>query len=315
MSPEALSPSTVSSAAERPGARPFLKWAGGKRQLLHEIRRYYPSSFNRYWEPFVGSGAVFFDLQAEGRLDGRVSFLIDSNADLIACYESIRDDVDGVISSLGGLERRHQRNALKTYYDVRRRFNAERLALLAQPRRVETSVELAAMFIYLNRTGFNGLFRLNGRGSFNVPMGRYANPQICDDDNLRRVSTLLREQGVTLHHGDYAMVEKNGASGDFVYLDPPYAPLSQTANFRSYTAEGFSSADQRRLQQIVIGLARRGCAVLLSNSSAPEIEQLYEHNTEARRAGLRVLRVKARRAINSKASSRGAVDEFLVTNL
>lgn len=312
MSPEAL-PNSPPPA--RTTAKPFLKWAGGKRQLLSEIRRFYPRHLERYWEPFAGSGAVFFDLKSQGFLEDRPAFLIDDNRDLVACYTIIRDEVEGVIRELRALQRRHDRDARQTYYDVRRTYNEERLSLLEPASSIDRSVRLAAMFIYLNRAGFNGLYRLNARGSFNVPMGRYTNPQICDADNLRNVSTLLNEDGTRVEWGSYQLVHRDARPGDFVYFDPPYAPLSNTANFRSYTAEGFSAADQKALQQLVVELARKGCAVLLSNSSANEIEQLYEHNTDARRAGLKVFRVKARRAINSKATSRGAVDELLVTNL
>ena len=295
--------------------KPFLKWAGGKRQLLPEIRRFYPRQLERYWEPFAGSGAVFFDLKAAGLLERKPAFLIDNNADLVGCYQTLRDQVEDVIQTLETLRRRHDRDARQTYYDVRRRFNAERMRRLQDGDTAANRVELAAMLIYLNRTGFNGLFRLNARGSFNVPIGRYTNPRVCDADNLRNVSAVLRDRTVSIQCGSYELVADQACAGDFVYFDPPYAPTSATANFRAYTAEGFSTRDQKRLQRVVIGLARKGCAVLLSNSSAAEIEQLYEHNTEASRAGLKVFRVKARRAINSKAKSRGPVDELLVSNL
>ena len=293
--------------------KPFLKWAGGKRQLLRELRPFYPTEFNAYWEPFAGSGAVFFDLWSQGLLAGRPAHLIDTNKDLIVCYRTVRDDVEGLIRLLGSLQRRHARDAQRTFDTVRRDFNTRRLEVLDSTVQ-QGDIEHASMLIYLNRTGFNGLFRLNARGAFNVPLGRYAHPVICDGDNLRAVSRILNEPLVETHCGSFETVLQSAAPGDFIYFDPPYAPLSATSNFRSYTAEGFSSADQKRLQEAVITLARRGCRVLLSNSSAPEIEQLYGDNTEARRAGLRFTRVKARRAINSKASSRGAIDEVIVTN-
>jgi DNA adenine methylase len=268
----------------------------------------------RYWEPFLGSGAVFFDLWNQGLLDGKPVFLIDNNADLVGCYDAVRNNVEQVISELKSLQKLHSKNDHKTFYDVRRRFNSQRLGLL-EGTAATYGAELASMLIYLNRTGFNGLFRLNSRGSFNVPLGRYSNPQICDEKNLRAVSRVLNSNSVHLQRGSYEIVLEGARRGDFVYFDPPYAPLSPTANFRSYTAEGFTAGDQKRLQRVVVQLARRGCVVLLSNSSAPEIEQLYEDHTDARRAGLKVKRVKARRAINSKASSRGMIDEFLVTNI
>ena len=162
---------------------------------------------------------------------------------------------------------------------------------------------LAAMFIYLNRTGFNGLFRLNSRSEFNVPAGRYANPRICDADNLRAVASIIAAPGVNIRYGGFELALEHAQRHDLLYFDPPYAPVSDTANFTGYTAGRFSSEDQRRLQRAVIELAGRGCHVIVSNSTAPIISELYETNRTARRAGLRAHRVPARRAINSKAAA------------
>jgi DNA adenine methylase len=170
------------------------------------------------------------------------------------------------------------------------------------------------MLIYLNRTGFNGLFRVNASGAFNVPVGRYERPKIVDREKLAGVAAALSGPGVTLQWGSFESVADIAAAGDFVYFDPPYAPLTRTANFTSYTAPRFDHAAQVRLQEVVVGLARKGCRVLLSNSTADEICALYERNADARAAGLRVVRVPARRAINSNATRRGVVDEFLITN-
>jgi DNA adenine methylase len=171
------------------------------------------------------------------------------------------------------------------------------------------------MLIYLNRTGFNGLYRLNSQGEFNVPAGRYSKPQICDADNLRTVARALGSPGVELVHGSYASVLKSARRGDLVYFDPPYAPLSATATFTAYTAAGFSDDDQCELQQVVLQLASRGCHVILSNSTAPLIAQLYETNLAAHRAGLRAHQIPAKRAINSDPTRRGAVMEFIVSNV
>ena len=171
------------------------------------------------------------------------------------------------------------------------------------------------MLIYLNRTGFNGLFRVNGRGEFNVPRGRYANPRICDEPNLRRVSEALCCLRVKIAYAPYDAVLDVARPRDFIYLDPPYAPLSATASFTSYTADRFDASDQRRLQQVVIALALRGCQVVLSNSTAPEIRDLYEDNAAAKRAGIRAYRVPARRAINSNAARRGTIEEYVITNV
>lgn len=295
-----------------------MKWAGGKRQLLPALRRFYPARFNRYFEPFLGSAAVFFDLDARGLLEGRDARLSDNNPDLIACYRSVRDCPDQVIDELRRLARAHERRGTDHYYEVRDcRFNPQRAALSASVASgdVTYSPALAAMFIYLNRTGYNGLFRLNSSGEFNVPAGRYPNPRICDDENQRRVSAALRRPGITLERQRFDIVADAARAGDFLYFDPPYAPLSKTARFTNYTSEGFDEDGQRRLRDAAIALARRGCHVVVSNSTAPEIVEMYERSSEAREAGLHCHRVPARRAINSNGTRRGAVEEFIITNV
>lgn len=289
-----------------PSVRPLLKWAGGKRQLLPRLRRLYPDEFSRYIEPFFGSGAVFFDLYSAGELAGRRVHLSDESADLIGCYHTLRDRPADVVAALVRLAREHAAQGADCYYDVRdRRFNPARAA------QQRYTPELAAMLIYLNRTGFNGLFRLNRRGAFNVPVGRYANPTICDPRHLESVAAALRSSDVTLERGSFEAPLRTAGAGDFVYCDPPYAPLNETSRFAQYTAGGFGEADQERLQQAVIAAVRRGASVLLSNSSAPRIVSLYT-SPEARRAGLVLERVPARRSINSRARGRGCVDEVLV---
>jgi DNA adenine methylase len=295
---------------------PLLKWAGGKRQLLPQLRRFYPLAFNRYIEPFFGSGAVFFDLHGAGRLREHDVMLIDANADLVGCYQTVRDAPDDVAGELDRLATAHERDGRAQYYTVRDgQFNPLRDRLRRADGHIAYTPALAAMLIYLNRTGFNGLFRLNARGAFNVPAGRYARPTIVDRGKLAGVADALSRPGVGLTWGSFEAVLPVAGAGDFLYFDPPYAPLTRTANFTSYTAPRFDTGDQVRLQQVVIALAHRGCQVLLSNSTAGEIAALYEENPEARRAGLRVLRVPARRAINSNAARRGVIDEFLITNI
>ncbi len=300
-----------------PAVRPFLKWAGGKRQLLPHLRAFYPATFHAYFEPFLGSGAVFFDLWQQGRLTGRPVTLIDENVDLIGCYRAVRDEVEHVIAALAGLEAGHARGGAAHYYEVRDgRFNPQRLRVGEAPDPAgDYGAALAAMLIYLNRTGYNGLFRLNSKGRYNVPAGRYARPAICDAGNLRRVSAVLRSPGVTLRHGSYVEACEAAGPGDLLYFDPPYAPVSRTASFTSYTARGFSSADQAALQQRVVALARKGCTVLVSNSTAADIAALYESSADARSAGLHAHRVRARRAINSRPGGRGVVEEFVVSNV
>jgi DNA adenine methylase len=291
--------------------RPFLKWAGGKRQLLPALRPYYPASFDRYIEPFLGSGAVFFDLFSLGRLQGRRVELVDVNPDLIGCYRMLRDYTDDVIVALEVLEVEHRARGNDCYYAVRdERFNAIRAGKAG----VEYTPLLAAMFIYLNRTGFNGLFRVNRAGEFNVPAGRYVSPRICDAEHLRACARALRRKGLSLAQRPFHETLAAAGAGDFVYCDPPYAPLSQTSLFAHYTAGGFTMDDHARLQAGVIEAAARGAVVVVSNSSAPAIERAYESRA-ARQAGLRVARVPARRAINSRASARGPVDELIISNV
>lgn len=298
--------------------RPLLKWAGGKRQLLDTLSTCYPARFDRYIEPFFGSGAVFFDLYARGALTGRRVQLTDVNPDLVGCYRTVRDQASRVIAALGRLEATHRVRGDAFYYEVRdRRFNPARAAL-RQATGAEAAAaytpDLAAMLIFLNRTGFNGLFRLNRDGGFNVPAGRYARPRICDPDHVRAVAAAFGSSQVSMTCAPFEEALADAGAGDFVYCDPPYAPLSRTASFAHYTAGGFSAFDQRRLQQAVIAACRRGAHVLLSNSSAPPIVELYS-SAAARQAGLVVQVVEARRAINSRASGRGTVNEVLVTNV
>jgi DNA adenine methylase len=297
-------------------ATPLLKWVGGKRQLLPQIRRFYPHDFRRYIEPFFGSGAVFFDLYGAGRLIGRDVVLIDSNADLIGCYEAVRDAPDLVGDALDRLATAHARHGRAHYYQVRDdRFNPLRERLRGSNGRITYTPELAAMLVYLNRTGFNGLFRVNASGAFNVPAGRYDRPKICDRAKLVAVAAALADPRVRLAYASFESVREIAEAGDFIYLDPPYAPLSRTSNFTSYTNRRFDGDDQTRLQEVIVWLARRGCHVLMSNSTAGEIGALYESSVEASSAGLRALRVPARRAVNSNASRRGPVDEYLITNI
>ena len=313
-------PTIATGAPARRSARPFLKWAGGKRQLLPRLRRHYPSEFGAYLEPFVGSAAVFFDLHALGLLAGRRVVLADINADIMGTYEAVRRDVDAVVAHLERLARGHARHGSAHYYRVRDdRFNPMRREFLARaPDSAGLAAypaELAAMLIYLNRTGFNGLFRLNARGDFNVPAGRYTNPRICDAPALCAAANALGSRGVEVRYQTFESARAQAAPGDFLYFDPPYAPLSATARFTSYTAGGFGDVEQAALQRLVIDLALGGCLVLLSNSAAPLVRALYARSPDARAAGLRAIVVTARRAINSAAGRRGPVAEYLVTNL
>ena len=274
---------------------PFVKWAGGKSQLLSQFEPYFPARFRRYIEPFVGGGAVFFHLFRQGRLAGSEVLLVDSLQDLIGCYRVVQAQVEELIAELQRHEPHKHDEAY--FYRVRAWDRSPDYA-----RRNE--IERAARFLFLNRTCYNGLYRVNRRGEFNVPFGRYRNPNICPAGNLRSASSAL--QGVRLLAGDFTRVLESAAQGDFVYLDPPYDPLSDTASFTSYTVEGFRVEDQRRLADLFRELDRRGCRVMLSNSSTGLIRELY--------AGYRQVEVQAARVISSKADTRGAIPELLVMN-
>lgn len=272
------------TAARNARPRPFLKWAGGKGRLLPELLARLPERFDAYHEPFVGGGALFFELHARGRLDR--AYLSDRNPVLVGTWQGVRDDVEAVIAKL----RRHK-NDPEHYYHVRAQDPA-RLSPAARTARI----------LYLNRTCYNGLFRENRAGRFNVPYGRYVNPTICDADNLRAVSEALR--GVDIAERPFDSVQELARPGDLVYFDPPYHPISPSSSFTSYHRTGFGPEDQEALRDVFAGLARRGVHVLLSNSDTPLIRDLY--------AGFRVDRVWAGRPINSRGDRRGKVAEVIV---
>jgi DNA adenine methylase len=276
--------------AEKP--KPFVKWVGGKRQLLTQFRLmnlYPPEKFDpkdgKYFEPFVGGGAVFFDLLPEK------ATLSDLNNELVVTYNVIKNDVENLIALL----KKHKLD--KGYFLKVRAKNPETLS----------DINIASRFIYLNRTCFNGMYRVNSKGGFNVPFGKYSNPLICDEDNLRKASKALKN--VEIKKQDYKEVLKKAKKGDFVYFDPPYYPVSKTASFTSYTSESFLDKEQIELRDTFIELHKRGCFVMLSNSDTPFINKIYSEPS-----GLRITKVQAGRAINSDASKRGKITEVLVTN-
>jgi DNA adenine methylase len=287
------------AAAQTPGeaaagispVRPFLKWAGGKGQLLAAYEAFYPRprDITGYVEPFLGSGAVFFHVQA--LLKPKRVALSDGNAELIGAFEAVRDSVDQVIARLAGHKSRHSE---EYFYDVRAQ----------DPRQLRSAADRAARLIYLNKTCFNGLYRVNSRGLFNVPFGHHKNPSLCDPEALQEASARLANVDLrTAHFREVLAVAK---SGDFVYFDPPYHPLSGTAYFTSYTEGSFGEADQRELAAVYAKLADRGCKVMLSNSDTPLIRDLY--------SDFHIHRVLARRSINSNGERRGKIAEVVVTS-
>lgn len=270
---------------------PFVKWVGGKRQLLAQFRELglYPSKFSdtrsRYFEPFVGGGAVFFDLQPKN------ATISDLNSELITTYIVVRDNVESLIESL----KQHVYD--RDYFlKIRAKNPAEMPGL-----------DVASRFIYLNRTCFNGMYRVNSKGQFNVPFGRYKNPIICDEGNLRAVSRAL--QDVEILNVDYKVAVSKAKAGDFVYFDPPYYPISSTSSFTSYTKDGFAEKEQVELRDTFAELSDRGCYVMLSNSDSAFIRDIY--------GGLKnvtITTVGAGRSINSKATGRGKITELVITN-
>lgn len=268
-------------------ASPFIKWVGGKGRLLEQLSPLLPKDVKRrrHVEPFIGGGAMFFARAP------RRALIADVNPALVATYTAIRDDLDTVIGHLGRLAAKH---SSEHYYATRERYNERDLA----------PVEKAATFIYLNKTCFNGLHRVNRKGHFNVPMGRYKNPKIVNPEGLERAHHAL--QGVDIRCQGFDALLEQARPGDFVYFDPPYEPVSRTASFTSYATDGFSQEDQRRLRDLFVELDQRGAKLMLSNSDVPFIRELY--------ADYRIDTIWAGRAINSDASKRGKVAEVVVRN-
>jgi DNA adenine methylase len=279
------------AALPRVAARPFLKWAGGKRQLLEQFAPLYPERFERYIEPFVGSAAVFFDVR--GRVDSRFAALSDNNEELINCYRAVRDDVEGLIRRLRIHKKRHH-EALPSHYYAVRDLDLSRLS----------SVQRAARLIYLNKAGYNGLYRVNAEGRYNVPVGSYKDPPICDPELLRAASVAL--QNVRIEVRDFESWLPDARSGDFFYIDPPYVPLSKTANFTSYVPGGFGPDEQKRLASFVAGLNKRHARFMVSNSDTALVRELYKD--------FEVRGVRARRAINSNGKARGRISELVIMN-
>lgn len=275
--------------------KPFLKWAGGKTQLLGQLESLFPRKFNSYHEPFLGSAAVFFHLSAlarRGQLDSSMAKarLTDSSVELVKCYWAVRDDAEAVIKLLARHKAKHSR---EHYYRVR-----------AQSAAALSNAERAARLIYLNKTCYNGLYRVNRKGQFNVPMGSYTNPRIFNANALRLASEYLRGAEVAI--ADFRQIVQHAARGDFVYFDPPYHPLNATSSFTAYTENTFGEQQQRELAAVFGELDRRGCKVMLSNSWTPFILELYRGHT--------LVPVKASRAINSKPGARGKIKEVVVLN-
>lgn len=269
-------------------ATPFLKWAGGKRQLLPVLRENLPPKINTYYEPFVGAGAFLFDMQPKNAV------INDINSDLINTYKVIKESPLELIEDL----KKHE-NTSEYFYEMRDKDRTDEYIEM-------NPIERASRLIYLNKTCFNGLFRVNRSGQFNVPYGRYKNPNIVNEPTIKAVSSYLNKNNVQILNQDFTSVVENAKKGDFVYFDPPYASETDGLMFTGYTLDGFNVEDQKRLAYLFIELDKKGVYVMLSNSSVPLIHELYE--------GFNIKIVPANRNINSKGDGRGKVDEVLIMN-
>lgn len=265
---------------------PIVKWVGGKRQLMFELIKNMPKSYNRYFEPFIGGGALFFELQPEQ------AYISDMNEELINLYQVVRDNVDELIIDL----KKH--DISKEYFmEIR---NIDR----TEDYENWSSIQKASRFIYLNRTCFNGMYRVNSKGEFNVPFGHYKNPRIVDENNLTNCSNLL--QRTEIRHADFSEILTKVQEGDFVYFDPPYVPLSETSSFTSYTKDGFDIDMQFKLRDVCDELDNKGVKFMLSNSDTKLVNKLYVNHE--------IKKVFASRQINANADGRGKITEVLVRN-
>ncbi|MDE6059722.1 MAG: Dam family site-specific DNA-(adenine-N6)-methyltransferase [Clostridia bacterium] len=290
--------------------KPFVKWVGGKSQLIDELEKMLPAGgekiLTKYCEPMVGGGALFFNILS--KYDFEELYISDINSELINAYQVIKSNVDSLIKKLHEMQMLFlpmDENGRKYYYySIRDKFNA--LAL-----REDTAIEKASYFIFLNKTCFNGLYRVNRKGQFNVPMGAYKNPTICDEDNLRNIHEAL--QNVTIVCGDYSLAKQFVDKDTFVYLDPPYRPISETSGFTSYNTDAFDDNEQIRLARFIDEINATGAKIVLSNSDPKNVnpedsffDDLY--------SSYQIKRVSASRMINSKAESRGKINELIICN-
>jgi DNA adenine methylase len=279
-------------AKNNPLIKPFLKWAGGKRQLLSEIKKYIPKGNYTYYEPFVGAGAVLFDLQP------KKAIINDFNTQLILTYNAIKENVEKLIVLLKGYKKMNNESY---YYEIR---NLDRDS--AKFNKL-TNIEKAARLIFLNKTCFNGLYRVNSQGLFNVPYGKYKNPAICEELILRQINNYLNTNEIKILNVDFEQTVLGADKNSFIYFDPPYHSPDKT-NFTGYQADGFGEEEQERLRNVMIKMTGRGAKCLLSNSDTEYIRELYAHDS------FEIISVQAKRAINSDSAGRGSAKEVLIKN-
>lgn len=272
--------------------KPFTKWTGGKRQLLDVLTVNMPEKYNTYYEPFIGGGALFFEVQPENAI------INDLNSDLILSYEVIKENVEELIEYL---KEHDQNNSKEYYYHIR---SADRDGRYEEM----NDIEKAARLMYMLRVNFNGLYRVNSKGQFNTPYGKYKNPKIVDEELLYAINDYLNSNTITMLNTSFETAVEDANEGDFIYLDPPYVPLSASSNFTAYTSEGFGYEEQVLLRDTFVELDNRGCYVMLSNSSADLVYELYSDYEET------TIEVSATRMINSNAKKRGSIPELLIKN-
>lgn len=282
-------PSTIELSNQ---PKPFLKWVGGKRALMPEIIERMPKKFNNYFEPFVGGGALFFELKKRGMLEGKKSYLFDVNKELINVYNTVKNNPQELIEILREFQSNHSHDF---YYQTRAMDKESSFSSLSNAMR-------SARFIYLNKTCFNGLYRVNSKGFYNVPMGSYKNPTICDKNLIYSASRALQDTEVL--HVDFTKVLDFAKKGDFVYFDPPYYPLTPTSNFTSYNQDIFLDDEQKRLFYVFEKLSQKSLHVMLSNSDTKFTKELYKE--------YKIDFVEMNRFINSKSAGRGKIKEILV---
>ena len=301
-------------------ARPFLKWAGGKGQLLKQFQFRFPEELNgkgiikHYYEPFLGSGAVFFWVMQNCKIEK--AYINEFNPEIYLCYVAIQSDIEKVIKYLKSLEEKYRAldlvNQEAFYYKIREKYNQTRRNTKFYQHYAKEHSGRAAMTIFLNRTCFNGLYRVNSKGEFNVPFGRYKNPTICNIQNLRAASRILK--GAVVTNNDFSIIKKHIKKDSFVYFDPPYRPLNKTSSFTSYSNNGFDDMEQKRLAAVFKRLSQiEGVKIMLSNSD-PKNENKDDNFFEHLYSDFKIERLKAKRMINCDASKRGEINELLVVN-
>ncbi len=290
-------------------ANTFIKWVGGKSQLLDVIRAKYPTQIEKYCEPFVGGGAILFDVLSKYQF--KEVLINDINKELINTYSQIKNNCDNLIYSLDEIQNQYKKQSLEEnknlFYEKRSRYNEIKIN-----ENEHENLEKAALFIFLNKTCFNGLYRVNSKGLFNVPFNNAKNPLLCDEENLRECSDLL--QNVKMTVGDYSQCKDFIDENTFVYIDPPYRPLTQTAAFTSYSENGFTDKEQIELGRFIESISQKGAKVLASNSD-PKNSDENDDFFDALYSNFEIKRVSASRMINSNAKKRGAINELLISNI